>query len=132
MDKLGILFDIGDLEGGLYGYAAYQIFFGAVDTRQLAGCTLSDGDTNATLAGRANQYCVAVEALDASKIAAVRSAMSRSDAKGLLPPASRFLESALASTSPTGEQKEDKPSPKKPWWQFWKYPHHLLLLKAVG
>jgi len=100
MYKIGILFDIDELEGGLYGWRAYQIFFGAVDTRQLAGCTLSDGDTNATLARRANQYCIAVESLDASKIATVKSALSRSNAKGLLPLPSRFVESTLVSQEP--------------------------------
>ena len=100
MDKLGILFDIDELEGGLYGYAAYQIFFGAVDTRQLAGCTLSDGDTNATLAGRANQYCIAVESFNASIIATVKSVLSRSNAKGLIPLASRFVETTLVSREP--------------------------------
>jgi hypothetical protein len=49
MPKIGILFDIDELENGLYGYAAYKVFFAALDSRQIAGCTLSDGDTNATL-----------------------------------------------------------------------------------
>jgi hypothetical protein len=166
MYKIGILFEIDELESGLYGYAAYQIFFGTVDTRQLAGCTLSDGDTNATLARRVNQYCIAVESLDASKIAAVKNALSRSNAKGLVPLASRFIETSLVSqeplviaaninaageltgcktgwvmeaweksreghqgSSPTAipsssmpicEEKKDKPSQKKQWWQFWK------------
>jgi hypothetical protein len=75
----------------LYGYDAYKIFFDAIDTRLLSGCSLSDGDTNATLAGRANQYCIAVESLDASKIVTVKNALNKSNAKGLLPPASRFL-----------------------------------------
>jgi hypothetical protein len=100
MHKIGILFDIDELESGLYGYAAYKIFFQAVDTRQLAGCTLSDGDTNDTLAGSANQYCIAVESPDASQIAKVKSALSSSGAKGLLPLTSRFLESDLVSLEP--------------------------------
>jgi hypothetical protein len=100
MGKIGILFDIDALGSGLYGYAAYQIFFEAIDTQQLAGCSLSDGDTRATLAGRANQYCIAVESLDASKIAAVKDALGRSDAKGLLPLASRFVETAQLAGEP--------------------------------
>jgi hypothetical protein len=100
MYKIGILFDIDELESSLYGNAAYEIFFGAIDTRQIAGCTLSDGDTNATIAGRANQYCIAVESLDASKIATVKSALSKSNVKGLLPLASRFVESTLVSREP--------------------------------
>jgi hypothetical protein len=93
---IGVLFDIDALGGGLYGYAAYHTFFAAVDTRQLAGCTLSDGDTNATLYQDTRQYCISVTSADSSQIAAVKSALSRSTARGLLPLAERFLdESAL-------------------------------------
>jgi hypothetical protein len=100
MYKIGILFDIDELDSGLYGYTAYQIFFRLVDTRQLAGCTLSDGDTHATLTGHVNQYCIAVESFDASKITIVKNAFSRSNAKGLLPLPSRFVESTLVSREP--------------------------------
>ncbi len=100
MEKIGILFDIDELESGLYGYAAYQIFFNAIDTEQIAGCSLSDGDTSATLAGRANQYCIAIESFDAAKIADVREALSKSNAKGLLPLASRFIEGPLVDLEP--------------------------------
>jgi hypothetical protein len=33
MPKIGILFDIDELENGLYGYAAYKVFFAALDSR---------------------------------------------------------------------------------------------------
>jgi hypothetical protein len=100
MPQLGILFDIDELGGGLYGYEAYKILFGVIDTARLAGCALSDGDTNATLAGRANQYCIAVDSLDASKIAAVKSAFGASNAKGLLSLPSRFLSDAAVRNEP--------------------------------
>jgi hypothetical protein len=88
--KIGILFDIDALDSGLYGYAAYKIFFNAVDTQLLAGCVLSDGDTNATLRGGANQYCIAVDGPNPS-IIAVKEALSKSEDKGLLPLAARFM-----------------------------------------
>ncbi len=100
MSMIGILFDIDELEGGLYGYAAYKVFFEALDTRQIAGCTLSDGDTNATLSGRANQYVIAVNAPSASTIANVRAILSKSNAKGLLPPSSRFMEDSQVRNEP--------------------------------
>jgi hypothetical protein len=100
MPKIGILFDIDDLGSGFYGYAAYKIFFNAVDTSNLSGCTLRDGDTRATLSGRANQYCIAVDAPDVSKISAVKRAISKSNEKGLLPLSSRFLDEALVSHEP--------------------------------
>jgi hypothetical protein len=100
MSQVGILFDIDELGGGFYGYASYKIFFGALDTSQLLGCLLRDGDTNATLQGRARQCCISVEFPDASKIEVVKDALSKSTAKGLLPPSSRFLEDALVSQEP--------------------------------
>lgn len=100
MPAIGILFDIDELDSGLYGFAAYKIFFEAIDTRQLAGCTLSDGDTNVTLTGRANQYCIAVNAPSQSAIVSVREALSRSDAKGLVPLSSRFMDDSLVRHEP--------------------------------
>ncbi|MFI5110775.1 MAG: HEAT repeat domain-containing protein [Terriglobales bacterium] len=97
--RLGILFEIDELDG-LYGYEAYKIFFDAVDSASLEGCTLSDGDTNATLARRANQYCIAVDSLDAAKVAAVKNALTASNARGLLPLSSRFLPGAALSSEP--------------------------------
>lgn len=35
MAKIGVLFDIDELGGSLYGYQAYEIFFAAVDTSNL-------------------------------------------------------------------------------------------------
>ncbi len=72
----------------------------AVDTRRLAGCILSDGDTNATLTGRANQYCIAVNAPDHVAISAVKDALSKSNEKGLLPLPARFMDDALVSREP--------------------------------
>jgi hypothetical protein len=100
MSQIGILFDIDELGGGLYGYASYKIFFGALDTSLLLGCLLRDGDTNATLQGRARHCCIAVELPDGSKIEAVKNALSKTTAKGLLRPSSRFLEDALVRQEP--------------------------------
>lgn len=91
MAKLGVLFEIDELDGGLYGYKAYKILFQAVPAQQLAGCVLSDGDTNATLQGRANQYCIAIESADGFQIAAIKAALAKSEAKGLVTLAARFM-----------------------------------------
>jgi hypothetical protein len=99
MPAIGVLFDIDGLDSGLYGYAAYKIFFGAIDTRKLAGCVLSDGDTNATLRGQANQYCIRVEG-SANSIDAVKVALAELDAKGLLPAGSRFMGEPLINAEP--------------------------------
>jgi len=85
MLQIGILFDIDELGGGWYGYASYKIFFGALDTGLLLGCSLRDGDTNETLQGSARQCCISVEFPDESKVDALKNALSNSTAKGLLP-----------------------------------------------
>jgi hypothetical protein len=97
---LGILFDIGKLGEGFYGYAAFQIFFDALDTRQLLGCSLYHGDTNATLHGSANEYCIAIASRDETKIDLVRNAFWAYHAKGLLPLPIRFLEHDQVSQEP--------------------------------
>ena len=90
--EVGILFDIDHLGGGFYGWEAYKILFRALDPNRLGGCTLLDGDTAATLAHRANHYCIAIQSLDPAPIQYVRETLGRSQEKGLLPSANRFLE----------------------------------------
>jgi hypothetical protein len=98
--QLGIVFDIDELGGGVYGYAAYKVLFDAIDSSELQGCFLSDGDTNATLSGAANHYCIAIESFNASTLDRVREAVGSSRAPGLLPPSRRFLESAEVAREP--------------------------------
>ncbi len=100
MHKVGILFDIDKFERALYGYAAYQIFFDAIDTRKLGGCSLRDGDTTATVKGDVYHYCIAVESEDPSKIKLVKEAFIDTNAKALLPPRDRFLEDAQVTQEP--------------------------------
>jgi hypothetical protein len=98
--KIGILFDIAELGDGLYGRAAYGILFDAIDSRRIADCTLMDGDTNATLEGHANQYCIAIESSDPAKISAVKDVIATASAKGLLPLASRFINTTQVDNEP--------------------------------
>jgi hypothetical protein len=100
MPMLGILFDIDELGGGLYGYAAYKILFDAVDTRRLAGCSLSDGDTRETLSGRANHYCIAIASPNPTMLSYARHALNKYEAKGLLSPTERFLEEPQLCNEP--------------------------------
>lgn len=100
MAQIGILFDIGALEGEPYGYAAYAIFFRVVDSRHLAGCLLKDGDTNDTLQGKANYYCIAVECSGAAQVAAIEDALGNCGEKGLLPLESRFIHDDAVTAEP--------------------------------
>jgi hypothetical protein len=99
MPQLGILFNIDEL-GGMYGYEAYKIFFNAVDTSKITGCYLSDGDTNDTLSGRSNYYCIAVSSGDDSKIKYVKKVISTLNEKGLAPASSRFLDDTHVQSEP--------------------------------
>jgi hypothetical protein len=100
MPKLGVLFDIDKLGGGLYGYAAYKQLFQSLPMHQFVSCSFSDGDTEATLQGRANHYCIAIESLDATKIAAIKTTLSLADGEGLLPLSSRFMDENDANRQP--------------------------------
>ena len=100
MSMLGVLFDIEALDDVMYGYAAYRIFFDAVDRRLLAGTTLSDGDTQATLDGAEYRYCIAVESDDEAVLAAVKEALTRANAPGLAPLPIRFMSDRLVRDEP--------------------------------
>jgi len=100
MAKLGILFNIDDLGGGLYGYAAYKVLFNAIDFRQLAGCTLYDGDTNATLRGGARQYCIAIESSALKVLENAKKMIAECKEPGLLSPTSRFMTDAAVRGEP--------------------------------
>lgn len=98
--RLGILFDIDGLDGGFYGYKAYKVLFHAVELADLAGCTLLDGDTNATLQGRRRDYCIAVDAPSSGQLEKVRQALLRSACPGLRPAGSRFIDDAAVACEP--------------------------------
>lgn len=98
--RLGILFDIDSLDGGFYGYKAYKALFQVLTLADLAGCTLLDGDTTATLRGQRRDYCIAVDAPSAAQLERVRQALLRSSAPGLRPAGSRFLDDAAVSREP--------------------------------
>src|ERR1035437_3772452 len=100
MAKLGILFDIDALGGGLYGYAAYKVLFSAIDSRQLAGCTLYDGDTNATLRGGARQYCIAIDSSNPKVLDLAKRMIVESKEPSLLSAAARIMTDATVRSEP--------------------------------
>ena len=121
MSMLGILFDSEKLGDIFYGSVAYQIFFDALDTRQLAGCTLYSGDIiNATIQGNVNVYCIAIASADETKIDLLRNAFWAYHAKGLLPLPIRFLEHDQVSQEPLISHgligRTGKPRRDDTWW----------------
>lgn len=97
---VGVLFDIDELGGGFYRYAALRVLFESLDPQRLAGCTVLDGDTSETLAGQARTYCVAFRARDAEQAAYVRDALDHSEGPGLLSETKRYLDGAAVAEHP--------------------------------
>jgi len=100
MAKLGILFNIEELGGGLYGYEAYKGFFETMDTRKIPGAVLYDGDMRATLSGGQNAYCIALESNDEKVLADIEKKFTLSTARGLAPAGERFLKGERAESEP--------------------------------
>lgn len=99
--EIGVLFDIDELGGGMYGMAAYRVFFGALDPSQLSGCRVFDGDVRATLDGSARTYCIAVQALQSSQVDYIRATMRQlASSSGLLPVERRFIEGNVVGREP--------------------------------
>jgi len=90
--EIGIVFDIDELGGGFYGLTAYKVLFQSLDPNRLKGCTLRDGDTAETLAGRARHYCIAFQSTDSATVQYVRDTLANAQEKGLLPAGRRFIE----------------------------------------
>lgn len=99
MHEIGVLFDIERL-GSFYGRAAYRILFESLDPQRLKGCSLHDGDTNATLMGRANLYCVAIRCSEPATLEYIREALSVRQDEGLPPVHRRFLTGAVTAREP--------------------------------
>jgi hypothetical protein len=57
---IGVVFDIDALDGGMYGHAAWRIFVKTIDAHRLPATLLVEGDTTATLDGRAREFCIGV------------------------------------------------------------------------
>jgi hypothetical protein len=98
--NLGILFDTRELGDSEYGLGAYRLFFNLLDPERLTNCTLYDGDTTATLVGRAEQYCIRVEAQQPEQIEYLHEIFAACDSRALPPGESRFLPEAALVEEP--------------------------------
>ncbi|HEY0807741.1 MAG TPA: hypothetical protein VGD84_21930 [Pseudonocardiaceae bacterium] len=98
--EIGILFDINELGGGTYGHKAYRIVFDALDPHRLSGCSVHDGDTNATFYRGASEYCIAIRCPDATTVDYIRTTMTARTDAGLPPPARRFADGNVTAREP--------------------------------
>lgn len=100
---IGVVFDIDGLESASYGFRAWQLFMKHVDPKQVGPGILLEGDTGLTLAGEANEFCIAIygSSLDLDY---VRDTFESLDEKGLAPFHRRFIEKPAL---------DDQPLPKR-------------------
>jgi len=76
---IGVRFDIELVGGGAYGFAAWKIFWSAIDPQAIAGARLFDGDTDATLKDRENVYCIALQCSDPRTVDKIKAALRNHD-----------------------------------------------------
>ena len=76
---LGVQFDIQRVKSGSYGAACWKVFWSIVDPRDIAGASLFEGDTNESMQGGRDVYCLAVQTLDTDALARLKHLLTRSD-----------------------------------------------------
>lgn len=96
MPEIGIVFDIDDLGGGMYGSEAFKIFYKNLDPSKMSDFIIYDGDTNSTLTGSDRHYCIAVKSNDSATIDYVENTMKNASDKGLAPLSKRFIRNVSA------------------------------------
>jgi hypothetical protein len=79
MATVGVRFDIEKVNAGFYGSVCWQIFWRAILPEDLGPALLYEGDTSATLDGRENVFCIAVQSMDSGVTAKVKGALQRSE-----------------------------------------------------
>ncbi len=87
------------LEGNLYGRAAWRIFMKIIHPRQITPCILFDGDTELTLQGHQNEFCIAVYGSDLDWEALRHKVLESSD-YGLAPFHRRLVEKVALDRQP--------------------------------
>jgi hypothetical protein len=91
MRGLGILFDIDALGGGFYAAEAWQLLMNNVDLATVTGCQFREGDTSATIDGRARVFCIGIEGpgLD---VRALKDRIGKLTDRGFQPLSVRFID----------------------------------------
>ena len=96
---IGVVFDIDGLAGGYYGYLAWQLLMKNLDPKQLCASILVEGDTEATLNGQANEFCIGIYGLMLD-LDYIRETFGSVDDPGLAPVHRRFIEKLALDGQP--------------------------------
>ena len=100
MPTLGMRFDVNRIDSGSYGIACWTIFWQAVDPVTLNGSVLYEGDTTASMTGRENVFCIAVQHEEESVLRAVKSALTNDPKFTAVCAPPRFVEGAECAREP--------------------------------
>lgn len=92
MPALGIRFDIGKIESGMYGTECWKILWRAVEPPKLGGASLFEGDTEATLKGEEGVFLIAIHSTRTSLFDEVRAALEQSPEFDEVAASPRFVE----------------------------------------
>lgn len=104
---IGVVFNIDDLGGGFYGARAWEILMKYLQPSNLAACTFTEGDTNATLGGTAREFCIAIYGT-VMNIEYVEKTFANLEQKGLAAERRRFIKKPLLNSEPlTGQYSVD-------------------------
>jgi len=93
---VGVRFDIGRIESAAYGNECWKVFWQEVEPTELKTAVLYEGDTAATLGGRENVFCIAVQRRDPGLLARLRDALSQSEAFSRTAASPPFVDGAQA------------------------------------
>ena len=95
---IGVVFDIDGLGGGYYGRRAWQILMKHLDPTRLCASVLVEGDTAATLAGRAREFCIGI--YGTADLRYVRTVFQSVEERGLAAMHRRFIEKIALDPQP--------------------------------
>jgi hypothetical protein len=100
MPTIGARFDIEKAGGGYYGFTCWKIVWQAINPEDIGVASLYEGDTNATLNGRENVFCIAIQSLDSGAIGRIKSALSQSEAFKQVCASPMFVEGSACAAEP--------------------------------
>ena len=100
MPTIGVRFDIEKAGGGYYGATCWKILWQAINPEDIGVASLYEGDTAATLDGRENVFCIAVQTLDSGALAKIKAALTQSEAFKGVCASPMFVEGSSCATEP--------------------------------
>ncbi|MEO8452095.1 MAG: MAP7 domain-containing protein [Gemmatimonadota bacterium] len=103
MPTIGVRFDIGKVSSGSYGVECWKVFWRAVPTADIKGSLLWEGDTAASMNGRENVYCIAVQNPSTGTIDKIRASLAGSEDFKKLCGDPMFVEGARCQAEPLPE-----------------------------